>query len=195
MTTDIQRIVQQFPGFREAVGAAREETLRHRADLIAKVREHRDAGERAGSQLAASASELQKKAAALREQLAAVELDLSNNTAAWNSARTSAETSIRQLHTKLRADVVQQVNEIQQTIAYTRECLHNGFDSARTTVLGSKGQANDHVVAALAILLAAYREVELMAVDDADVETAIANLRARLVRDGIRLIAPGLSVH
>jgi hypothetical protein len=194
----LENLVKHLPGFEAAQLAVQQEALSHRAALIQSVRKHREAADQIEVKLSAAASALNAKASKLREQLAAIELDISENLAARGTARWDADIAVTQLQRELRSDAHEQVANFQARIVDTRELLQSNFGNARPWILGANHErphTDGQVVAALALLLDAYSALNRIALEEADVQTAIEALRERLVNAGIQVVDSNTLLH
>jgi hypothetical protein len=183
------RLVALMPGYREAVRAVQEEEHGRRAVLIEKVGEQREALARSDARLSTAAAALTGKAEALRAQLIDIESQIEANAAARRTASHAAESAIKDLQTQLRDEVAESVRNLKLSIEMTRQVIHQNLDDCRSRVLSGDANTNGRIVAALALLLEASREVDRIAVEAADADTALDVLVTRLRDAGITLIA------
>ena len=180
------KALRTSPWLQEAQRNLEAEHLRQRHDDLRKVEESNAKFIRVDKALAAKAGPMGKRIQELRAELTSLEAQFEQLARERASAMHVNSEEVRLIRMKLREEA-DECAKLLHAIDATRSEISHNIGGRRETVL--HGDTSDARMAhAMVVLLKAYQQVERIAVEEADVTTALDQIRRQLAAERISLV-------
>lgn len=167
----------------EAQRTAEDERQSCRATLIAEIRKLKDDAAERQAALIARAKPLESVIARLRADLDQALEQVNALASERVSAMYSCNDATKPLEAELREDAKDAVGEFQRAVEATRSEINHNLSGRRSFILGG-----NNATYGMSFTLEAYNDASRIAVEKADVHSALTELRRRLRDAGITLL-------
>lgn len=180
--------IEKLPIVQAAKLQADTERRERRRELLRQIEGSKQRLKRIDTELVAKAAPIERKLAALRAEIAGLEAGLEPLARSRITAMSSCEHEVATLREELRTDAAGECENFKRIIEITRLEVSNNCGGRRHFILDTMAAPNSRIASALANLLHAYREVGRIAVEEADVATALDPIRKLLAAADIKLL-------